>query len=118
MASNSQFERAGSGEGGPIDCSAFESLLFDALDGTLTTTHAADFRQHATECGVCGPMFADVEKGYQALHSLEEVEPPDHLVHNILAKTAFADSGMAVRVPGVQPATGLWNRLRHGVLRP
>jgi len=100
-----------------MDCATFESLLLDALDGTLTPARLSEFRGHAGDCGVCGPMFADVEHGYLALHSLDEIDPPDHLVHNIMAKTAYVGAS-TVKVPGAQPATGLWARLRSGILRP
>ncbi|MBV9669378.1 MAG: hypothetical protein JOZ43_00350 [Acidobacteriales bacterium] len=92
--------------------------MFDALDGKLTSARQSEFRQHAATCLSCGPMFADVEHGFNSLHLLEEIEPPQHLVHNIMAKTAFAHTGAAVRVPGAPPADSVWNRLRQGVLRP
>jgi len=36
-------------------------------------------------CAICGPLLADAVAGRQWLKSLEEVEPPTHLLHNILA---------------------------------
>jgi hypothetical protein len=118
MAHHSQYGNSGTGGGNPVDCSTFEDLLFDALDGTLNAAKQPEFRRHATECATCAPMFANVEKGYLALHSLAEVEPPDHLLHNIMARTAYADSGVAVRIPGSPQQTGWWARLRGGALRP
>ncbi|GAC1657499.1 MAG: hypothetical protein NVS9B15_18860 [Acidobacteriaceae bacterium] len=118
MANHSQFGSGGTDARNPVDCSTFETLLFDALDGLLSADKTAEFRRHAADCTICGPMFADVERGYVALHSLSEVDPPDHLVHNIMARTAYADSGAAVKIPGTQPEQGLRSRLRGGILHP
>ncbi len=101
-----------------MDCATFDALLTDALDGVLSPATELEFRQHADACAKCGPMFAEVERGMAALKVLEEIEPPEHLVHNVMAKTAFADRGVAVRVPGTSQQTSLWSRLRHGLLRP
>jgi len=68
-------------------CSEFDAMLTDALDGTLTGARKEGFDAHRRACAVCGPMFAEVEAGKIWLRSLEPVEPPPHLVHNILAAT-------------------------------
>ena len=116
MAKNSQFGQVG-GAGGTLDCVSFEALLMDALDGLLTPAKEFEFRRHRAECAKCGTMFAEIESGMVALKTLEEVEAPEHLLHNVLAKTSYAHSGTAVRVPGAQ-AVSLWKRMREGVLRP
>jgi hypothetical protein len=73
-----------------MECGEFESLLSDALDGggKLSPARRASFEAHRRVCGVCGPLFADVQAGQQWLRSLEAVEPPAYLVHNILAATS------------------------------
>jgi hypothetical protein len=53
-----------------------------------------------------------------ALRELDEVEPPEYLVHNIIAKTAYAESGVAVRMPGGVERDSLWNRFKRSVLHP
>jgi len=69
-------------------CSEFEALLMDALEGQLSGARKESFEAHRRVCAVCGPMFADVQAGQQWLASLEAVEPPVHLLHNILAATS------------------------------
>jgi hypothetical protein len=48
------------------------------------------FAVHRQSCPNCGPLYADVQEGMQLLNGLEEVEPPRHLMHNILAITSGA----------------------------
>src|SRR5882724_12196653 len=76
-----------------MHCAEFETLLFEAVDGTLVAGVMARFQTHATTCATCGPLLADAQEGQQWMRSLAEVEPPKNLVHNILAKT----SGVAER---------------------
>ncbi len=87
---------------GGIECTEFEALLSDALEGQLTPARKQGFDAHRRICAVCGPLFADVQAGQQWLRSLEEVEPPVHLVHNILAATSgvFSTRSEAVTAGG------------------
>jgi len=75
-----------------IECTEFETLLTDALDGDgqLSPARKESFEAHRRVCAICGPLFAEVQAGRQLLRSLalEPVEPPAHLVHNILAATS------------------------------
>src|SRR6202165_5394477 len=75
-----------------IECTEFEALLMDALDGDgqLSAARKESFEAHRRVCEICGPMFAEVQAGRQWLRALalEPVEPPAHLVHNILAATS------------------------------
>lgn len=73
-----------------MQCSQFETLLADALDGVLPEKLNLAFEEHSRNCPLCGPMFSEVRQGMLLLHSLEEVEPPQNLVHNILAATSAA----------------------------
>src|SRR5271154_6015114 len=79
----------GDGRGPQLECTEFEALLSDALDGEgqLTAARKLSFDGHRRICGVCGPLFADAQAGQQWLRSLEAVEPPANLMHNILAAT-------------------------------
>jgi hypothetical protein len=81
-----------------IQCSQFEALLADALDGVLSGESRTAFDAHAGSCAICGPMLAEAREGLRWLETLEEVEPPRNLVHNILAATS-----LAAPEPGVQP---------------
>jgi hypothetical protein len=89
-----------------IECTEFEMLLSDALDGggQLNPARKESFEAHRRVCGICGPLFAHVQAGRELLRSLalEPVEPPAHLVHNILAATSGVLSArpLAVRPDG------------------
>jgi hypothetical protein len=71
-----------------IECTEFEALVSDALEGQVSGARKESFDAHRRLCEVCGPLFADVQAGQKWMQSLEEVEPPVHLVHNILAATS------------------------------
>ena len=96
-----------------IECTEFEALLSEAIEGQLRGARKESFDAHRGTCAVCGPLFADVQAGQQWLRSLEEVEPPVHLVHNILASTTGISS---TRLLATTPETGvtpLAERLRE-----
>src|ERR1017187_727618 len=83
------------GRGPQFECAEFEALLNEVLDnnaleGGLSPARKESFDAHRRVCGICGPLFADVQAGQQWLRelALEPVEPPVHLVHNILAATS------------------------------
>ncbi len=83
------------GRGPQVECAEFEALVSEVLDhdlmdkdGQLSPARREDFEAHRRVCAVCGPLFADVQAGRQWLRALEVVEPPAHLVHNILAATS------------------------------
>ncbi|MFZ0797531.1 MAG: hypothetical protein WCA13_14125 [Terriglobales bacterium] len=90
------------GRGPQIECTEFETLVSDALEGQLSPARKESFEAHRRVCGICGPLFADVQAGQQWLRSLEAVEPPAHLLHNILAAT----SGVVSRRPLAAAAEG------------
>jgi len=75
-----------------MQCSEFDALLSDALDHILTGPKAQEFQAHAKSCPVCGPLLAEAEMGKHWLEQLVEVDPPQHLVHNILAATSGIDT--------------------------
>ncbi len=75
-----------------MQCIEFDALLGEALDQTLTGSKLQRFQAHARVCSVCGPLFVEVDAGRRWLKSLEEVEPPANLVHNILGATTGRES--------------------------
>ena len=99
------------GRGPQMECIEFEALVSDALDsdpgdkdGQLSAARRESFEAHRRVCAVCGPLFADVQAGHEWLRALamEPVEPPAHLVHNILAATSGVESRrpLAARADG------------------
>jgi hypothetical protein len=96
-----------------IECSQFEALLSEALDGQLSGSRKQSFEAHGRVCAVCGPLLADAVAGRQWMKSLEEVEPPPHLLHNILASTSgISSTRLRVATPERGKA-GVGERLRQ-----
>lgn len=85
---------AGQGHNG-IQCSEFDALLSQAIDGTLSGERLEAFEAHGRTCQLCGPMLRDAEAGRNWLKSLEEVEPPAYLVNSILLATSGVAAGKA-----------------------
>jgi hypothetical protein len=87
-----------------MQCSEFDALLSEALDQILSGPKFEAFQAHAKSCAVCGPLLAEAEIGKRWLEQLVEVDPPQHLVHNILAATTGLDTARvhgAVAVPQI-----------------
>jgi hypothetical protein len=110
----------GGGRGPQLECVEFEALLSEALDnysggqdGQLTAARKASFDAHRRICGVCGPLFADAQAGQQWLRSLEAVEPPTYLVHNILAATTGVLSTRALAATAGGRTTPFGERARE-----
>jgi len=82
-----------------MQCTDFDALLTDALDGLLQGERLARFERHRAQCQACGLLFQETQSGFNWLHALDEVEPPLNLVHNVIAATTGAvmedDSGAA-----------------------
>jgi hypothetical protein len=95
-----------------MECSQFEALLSEALDGQLSGSRKETFEAHGRVCAVCGPLLAEAIAGQQWLKSLEEVEPPANLVHNILMATSGISSARLKAAAGVR-TTPLGERVRE-----
>lgn len=95
------------------ECTEFEALLTDALEGQLSDARKESFEAHRRVCAVCGPLFADAEAGREWLRSLEPVEPPVHLVHNILAATSGVVSTRLASTSAADRTTPLGERVRE-----
>jgi len=96
-----------------IECAEFEALLSDALEGQLNPAHKESFEAHRRVCEICGPLFTDVQAGQQWLRSLQAVEPPAHLVHDILAATSGVVSTRALAATAGGRTTPFGERLRE-----
>lgn len=71
-----------------MQCSEFDALLSDALDGKLNGPKLQIFQAHTDSCPLCGPLMAEAEQGRGWLKSLEAIEPPPMLLTNILVATS------------------------------
>ena len=71
-----------------MQCSEFDALLSQAIDGTLSGERLAAFEAHGQGCQTCGPLLQEAEAGHGWLKSLKEVEPSADLVTNILLRTS------------------------------
>jgi hypothetical protein len=71
-----------------MQCSEFDALLSQAIDGTLSGERLAAFEAHGSGCQTCGPLLQEAEAGRGWLKSLVEVEPPADLVTNVLLRTS------------------------------
>lgn len=96
-----------------MECSQFETWLSEALDGQLAGDRKDAFEAHGRICPVCGPLLADALAGQQWLKSLEQVEPPAHLIHNILAATTGISSTRLRAASPEKLTTPLGERVRE-----
>ena len=99
-----------------MPCAEFEALLIEALDETLSGERLEHFQAHAHVCPVCGPLFAEADAGRRWLKSLEDVDPPVNLVHNILVATSGVETRRLQAIHPVQPSW--WERFTKSVLAP
>jgi hypothetical protein len=103
-----------------LQCSQFEALLADALDGersSLTADVRQAFDAHGKTCPLCGPLWIETQQGMLLLRSLEEQEPPKNLVHNILAATSMQGQETVVlgRNDAPREKTGWLVRVRRSI---
>lgn len=71
-----------------MQCSEFDALLSQAIDGTLSGERLTAFEGHAAQCKNCGPLLQEAEAGRSWIKSLAIVEPSSDLVNNILLRTS------------------------------
>jgi Putative zinc-finger len=106
-------------EKGKLSCEAWESMLADALDGTLSPADAAAFTTHSDGCAACSELLEQAKQGSEWLGFLHEAPPaPQGLVERILAGTSglptagpLLAAGAAVAIPH-QP----WLSVQRGLL--
>jgi Putative zinc-finger len=79
-------------EKGPrnLSCEAWEQMLTDALDGTLSASDAEAFAAHSKGCAAgCGELLEEAKRGGEWLRFLRETpEAPEGLLEKILVGTS------------------------------
>lgn len=70
-----------------MNCSRFETLLSDYMDGTLDPRVRAAMDQHLQECPECPILLREVEELRQDLATFPEVAVREELVDRILVRT-------------------------------
>ena len=95
--------------GDPQHCAQCETMLIDALDGTLSPPDQATFDTHVLTCQSCAGMLADSRRGTAwigMLHS-PRPEPPAELLELILAQTsAKTGAQTSFQISRAQTITG------------
>ena len=102
-----------------MQCSEFDQLLTDFVDGVLTGAALDRFQAHARTCSACGPLLAEAEAGRNWLKGLTEVEPPAGMVNNILASTTGVDT-QRLWTPAAahQSKVSWWEQVQASFLEP
>jgi hypothetical protein len=94
------------GEHGRLDCSRFEDLITEFLDGFVPAATYHRFAEHSTGCEDCSDLLTNVVYAVAACHSVhtyEEIDPPGELGDRLLAI-----------VPGGGPAQSEGRSTRSG----
>src|ERR1700744_970042 len=98
------------GLGRILGCDEWESMLADAMDGTLSAADQAAFDRHGSECAQCSQMLKETEQGRAWLQYLEqEPEVPAGLLNKILARTSQG-SDTAIAPALSLPPRPAWRR--------
>jgi hypothetical protein len=73
-----------------LNCEAWEQMLTDALDGTLSASDAEAFAAHSKSCAAgCGELLEEAKRGGEWLRFLRETpEAPEGLLEKILVGTS------------------------------
>ncbi len=102
-----------------MQCSEFDLLLTDFVDGVLSGAALDRFQAHSRTCSTCGPLLAEAEAGRNWLKGLTEVEPPAGLVNNILASTTGVDTQrLWTPTPSRQAKVSWWEQVQASFLEP
>ena len=100
------------GPGNSNHCAQCETMLSDALDGTLSTADQATFDLHMIGCPSCAAMLADAQRGaaWMAMLKTPRPEPPMALLDRIIAETSGKAAAEAANI-----VLGPTDHLRTGV---
>jgi anti-sigma factor RsiW len=95
-----------------VNCSEFETLLADYVDGTLGSAERTALEQHASGCPDCAELLRDVRGALHFLERVPDITPPAELITRI---AYLAPSGRT-RHPLDRP--GLFSKITAKWLQP
>ena len=92
MAHHDEFEGFEQGTKRPAACVVCETMLPEAVDGTLSASEQRVFDAHIAGCTACSMELAEAQRGAAWLGMLKSTppEPPASLLAKILAETSEA----------------------------
>ena len=95
-----------------MNCSEFETLLADCLDGALAPAERAALEQHASTCPACSEFMSDVTAAVGFLQRANDIAPPPELITRI----AYLAPAGRLRHPLEKP--GILSRFTQKWLQP
>ena len=105
-----------------MNCTEFESILADYLDGTLAGGERVSVQEHIASCSGCREFMAEVEGGLGLLERAGEIEPPPELITRLAylapvgrTRDPFERQGWTSRVFGKWILPVLQPRLAMGM---
>lgn len=96
-----------------MQCNEFDALLSDAVEERLSAEKMTEFEGHSRTCATCGPLMAEATSGRHWLKSLAEIEPPAHMVENILVATTGLDTARLREGVSARTETSWFERMRE-----
>jgi len=91
-----------------MNCSEFDNLLCDYVDGTLHGEQKSAVEQHIAECGECAELAKDCLAGAGFLERVAVVEPPPELVTRILFDVTSGRATAQLKQSATRRLFGKW----------
>ncbi len=83
-----------------MNCSEFETLLADYVDGALPAAQRLAVEQHAGSCAACGEFLSDVTGAVNFLRRVPDIAPPSELITRIAYQAPTARLRHPLDKPG------------------
>jgi len=97
-----------------MNCSAFEPLICDYVEGTLTAERKAEVERHLAVCAACAETARDSAAALGFMERAADVEPPPELVTRILFNPPWAKPGHTAEAG----LAGRWRAFWQPILQP
>jgi len=95
-----------------MNCSEFETVLADYLDGSLAPAERTALEQHASDCPACAEFLRDVTAAVNFIEHVPDIAPPPELITRI----AYQAPNGRLRHPLDKP--GILGRFAQKWLQP